>query len=246
MIGVSPTGIKLWESQVALRLSQWIWAGDRLVVSGVGGDIWVVDQAGPIPLESDVGGRLAAVGGNAALSYDEEGVHLLDLEARTVRRLYHLPGGFPGYGDLALIQPHGLDLQAIADPDDATLPGSLILVTHKDATGDSLTALDPGGRVHWRRSFGRSLRESRALYVLSGRAYLVSHVRGPSSSEVAVYEVATESAELLRVFSGGSRGPTTTGTWLAPAGNGHLLIHIEDTGMVCLDVEAAGRAVRDE
>ena len=245
LIGMSTTGSKLWEKEATLWSSQWVLAGDRLVVSGAGGEIWTLDSKGPAALDTEAGGRLVPAGGNAVLTYDEEGIHRVDLETRLIDPLYALPGGFPGYGDLAVLHPDAAHRPNGAAPDDSTLSGGDLLITHTDAGGDSLTALAADGTVRWRRAFERVLREQRSLLSFDGRAYLVSLVQGLSYSEVSLYEIDVENAELVPVLSGGSRNPVAKDTWLEPVDRGRLLIHIGGTGMLLLDTQAAQSIVQD-
>jgi hypothetical protein len=239
LIGLSAAGHKLWEREDTLLTSNWILAGDRLIVSSAGGEIWLLDREGAAAVGTDTGGRLASTGSNTILTYDEQGIHRMYLETGRVEKLYDLPGGLPGYGDVALLQPDALYLPGIAAPGDRLLSGSDILATHRDAAGDSLIALSSNGALLWRRSHGRVLREQRRLYSLEGRAYLVSHVQGLWSGEISLYEIDVKNAELLEVFVGGNRGPEARDTWLAPVGDGRFLIHVGGVGLALLDAQAA-------
>jgi len=50
-------------------------------------------------------------------------------------------------------------------------------------------------------------------------------------------------AELVRVFTGGSRSANATDTWVAPMKGTRLLIQIAGTGILSLDVEQAETAL---
>jgi hypothetical protein len=239
LIALSAAGRKLWEHEAALLTTNWVLASDHLVVSGTRGEIWLLDQEGRAAVGTDTGGRLAAAGSNTILTYDEQGIHRLYLEAGRIEKIYDLPGGFSGYSDLALLQPDALYLPCIAAPGDRPLSGSDVLATHRDAAGDSLVVLASDGALLWRRSYKRVLREQRRLYSMEGRAYLVSYVQGASSSEITVYEIDVEHAELIEVFVGGNRGPAARDTWLAPVGEGRFLIHVGGVGLALLDAQAA-------
>jgi hypothetical protein len=247
LIGISPARSELWEEEADLGSSpHWMLAHDRLIVSGIDGNIWMVNQQGATALSTEAGGRLAPAGRNAVLTYDEKGIHRLDLNTPSIDPLYALPGGLPGYGDLAVLRPDAVHLPDVAAPDDSMLSGSDLLVTHRDAGGDSLTALGIDGTLRWRRSYERTLREQHKLLSFDGRAYLVSQMLGLSFAKISVYEIDVQNAELLRIFTGGSRNPTATDTWFAPLGDVRLLIHIGGTGMLVLDTQAAHTAVQNQ
>jgi outer membrane protein assembly factor BamB len=244
LIGVSPAGHKVWEKQAALWSSHWVLSGSHLLASGAGEEIWAIDQEGPTAPDTKAGGRLALTGEKALLSYDAEGVYRLDLSNGTAQLIYSLPGGFPGYRDIVVLQPDGIKPPDVAPPDDAAPSDGVILLTHKDAAGSSLTALDPNGALRWRRSYEPTLREQQQLLSFDGRIYLISQTYGLSFSQVTLFEIDVAHAELLRVFSGGSRNLTATDTWFEHVGEGRLLLHIGGTGLLALDTRAAGEALR--
>jgi hypothetical protein len=246
LIGLSPTGQRLWERAAGPWSPDGILAGDRLIMAEAGGDVWTVQEDKVTPWDTEAGGRLAAgitgMGTAAAgvLSYDETGIHLLDPQNRSVELWYTLPGGFPGTGDIVVL-PWGSTPGATT-----SMPAGIVLATHKDRTGESLTTLTSDGALRWRRSYPGTLRERRDLLALDGRAFLVSQVQGITASEVAIYEIDVGNAELVRILYGGSRDPATADSWVAPAGKGRLLIHIAGTGLALLDTRAARLAIQPE
>jgi hypothetical protein len=244
LMGLSPGGRRLWERDSALWSPDWVLSGNRLILAEAGGDVWTIEDRQVTPWDTEAGGRLAAgipsagAAGVDLLSYDETGIHRFDPNSRSVELWYPLSGGFPGTGNIAVLPPGSVQDTT------ASTPLGIVLATHRDRTGESLTALTSDGALCWRRSFPGVLREQRDLLTLDGRAYLVSRVQGITSSEVAIYEIDVDNAELVHILSGGSRDPSTADSWVAPAGKGRLLIHVAGTGLVLLDTRAASQATQ--
>jgi hypothetical protein len=247
LIGLSPAGRTLWEGEAALLASHWVLARDHLVLAEARGEIWLLDREGAVALGTEAGGRLALADGKTILTYDEQGLHRLYLETGRMETIYPLLGGFPAHSDLILLQPDALYLPGIAAPGDRLLTGSDILATHRDADGESLIVLASDGTLRWRRSYAsktraKALRTQQELLSLDGRAYLFSRVPGLSCTEITLYEIDVERAELIPLFVGGHRDPAARDTWLAPVGDGRFLIHVGGVGLALLDAQAAAQA----
>jgi hypothetical protein len=246
LIGLSPDGQQLWQRDAALWSPDWVLSGDRLILSETGGDVWTIEERKVTPWDTEAGGHLAAgipgagATGTVILSYDETGIHLFDPETRSVEPWYPLSGGFPGTGDIVVLPPGSMQSPT------ASMPVGIVLATHRDRTGESLAVLSSDGTLRWRRSFPSTLREQRELLTVDGHAYLVTQVRGMTTSEVTIYQIDVGNAELVRIFSAGSRDPSTSDSWAVPAGRGRLLVHVSGTGLVALDTRAAHSAVQLE
>jgi hypothetical protein len=229
MAGISPAGELLWEREAALWSCDWVLSGDQLVVTDGIGEIWTVTEEGAAAWESKAGGHLAVTDpGEHVLSYDEQGIHRLDLEARATELIYALPGTFPAYAEIV------------------ALPGGEVLVVHEDADGASLSLLSAEGALRWRRGLPDDQRGTRQLLGLDGDAYLVSEAYTSASSEVSVYWIDLERAELVRILVGGSRSPRPTDTWAVDAGDGRMLLHIGGTGMAVLDTSVSREAAASQ
>jgi outer membrane protein assembly factor BamB len=246
LIGLSPAGQRLWERDTALWSSDWVLSGNRLILAEAGGDVWTIEETKATPWDTEAGGRLAAgiPGAGAAdvgvLSYDETGIHLFDPETRSVEPWYALSGGFPGTGNIVVLPPGSTQGAT------TSMPEGIVLATHRDRTGESLTALTSDGALRWQRSYPGVLREQRDLLTLDGRAYLVSRAQGITTSRIAIYRIDVDHAELVRVFDGGSRDPSTANTWVAPADTGRLVIYISGTGLAVLNTRAVRPATQPE
>jgi hypothetical protein len=199
--------------------------GDRLVIADGAGRIWTASQGGAGAWDSTAGGRLAVTGEDTVLSYDEQGIHRLDLDAHAAELVYALPGAFPGHTGILV------------------LPGGAMLVVHEDAGGTSLSLLSTSGVLRWRHALPHHLRGQWRLFALDGDAYLLAESHTSAASEVSIYRVDLERVELTRILTSGSRQPSPSSTWALAGGEGHVLIHLGGTGMAYLDARAAFNAV---
>jgi hypothetical protein len=220
MVGLSASGIRLWEREAALWSIDHAWTDDQLILTGANGDIWSIGTRTAAKWDAEVGGTLSQLAAHL-LSYDNQGIHQLDAKKRSAALLYALPRGLPGHVDLAL------------------LPDGSALATHRDMSGGSLIALKPNGTLLWRRSYPVTFREQKELLVSGDRAYIISQVYGLSDSLLYIYEIDVENAELVPLFKSGSRDPSPKNTWFAPLGQDRVLLHINGTGMLALDLHAA-------
>jgi hypothetical protein len=227
MFGVSPGGVKLWAVDTVSRVFDWVATDGRLIVSTAGSDgtIWTIDEAGPRLTEAGIGGHLAATDEHV-WAYDEDGIYWLDLESLAAEMLYPLPLGFLRFGDIV------------------ALPDGGVLVAHTDVFDRRLIALDAEGTLRWQRSVSDIIRGQQRLMVRDGRAYLVSRHDIHSSSEVAVFAIDLNSAELIRIFRGGTRTRLSGGDpWVFAVGDDSILVNLGGGSIVKLDAGVAIEAV---
>jgi outer membrane protein assembly factor BamB len=225
MVGLSASGIRLWERATRLWSVDQAWTDELLVLTGSNGAIWSMGTRTAVEWDLRVGGHLAQSSVNL-LSYDNQGIHRLDLESRSSELIYVLPRGLPGHIDLAL------------------LPDGSALATHRDMSGGSLIALAPDGSLQWRRSYPVTFREQKELLTLGNRAYLLSQVYGVSDSILTIHEIDVENVELVPLFRSGSRDPDPRNSWFSPLEDERVLLHISGTGMLVLDLQAAREAAQ--
>ncbi len=226
LVGISPAGQLLWQQDATGRVFDWTLAEDLLIVSAEGrnGVLWTIGQAGPIAQVAHVGGRPVIVGDQVWV-YAADGIYQLHPETLSAELLYALPYGSLWLGDMV------------------ALPGGGVLVAHTDRFDKRLIALDGDGGVRWQRSFADFIRGQPSLLVLDGSAYLASLDATGSFSEVSIFAVDLNSAELTRIFTGGSRNPLPQDTWAFPSGDHRILINIGGSSMALLDPQAALAAV---
>jgi hypothetical protein len=228
LIGVAETGEVLWQRTANVNALDWVLVGDRLVATmpGERETVWSMDREGAVPWLSVAGGRLA-VSGDRVLAYDSNGICLLDPETRATKLWVRLPGGFPGYADLI------------------SLPDGSVLVTHKTVSGGSLIAFNADGSLRWRRAYSDLVPGRKRLFTTNDRAYLAVETHATSSSQVVLYEIDLDSAELVRLFIGGTRYATPAHTWTVVLGD-LFVVHIGGTGTIALDPQRARETALNE
>jgi murein DD-endopeptidase MepM/ murein hydrolase activator NlpD len=222
MLAFSADGTPQWEEEIAARPVEWAIAGEKLVFSTQGrdGSLWTIDVSGPVHWEAPLSGR-PVVSGEQLWFYDHSGVYRLDAETQRSELVYPLPTSFLGLGDMI------------------ALPDGGLLLAHRDRWDERLIALDAGGRVRWERSYAGLVQGKPSILELDGRVYLMLQRMGNRSSEISIYSIDLEQAELNHIFRGGSRTPDQNLTWAAAAGDGLILIHIGGGSTAALDPLAA-------
>jgi hypothetical protein len=220
MLALSSSGVRLWEQEAALWSTDKAWTGEQLILAGANGAIWSMGARASVEWGVRAGGKLA-LSDDRLLSYDNQGIHRLDVGSRSSEMIYALPRGLPGHVDLVV------------------LPDGTALATHRDMSGSSLIALKPDGTLRWRHSYPITFREQRELLAMGDHAYLITQIYGLSDSTFLIHQVDLEKAELIPLFRSGSRDPNPKNTWFAPLDQERLLIHINGTGLLALDLQAA-------
>lgn len=220
--GLSPEGEVLWEHDSVGRTFDWTQVGDRLVFSTiqVDGALWFADATGLTLSSARVGGRIVQAGDHLWV-YDGQAVYRLDGETLSAEQSYALPQGSAWLGSLA------------------GLPDGGVLLIHRDRYDRRIIALNADGSLRWQRSYAGAIQELPNLVVLDGSVYLVALDDSGSAIGVSVFAVNLETAELTRIFVGGSRNPTPGGTWVVPTRDDLLLISMADSGIVALDAPLA-------
>jgi outer membrane protein assembly factor BamB len=217
----------LWARDNVSQVFDWALVEDRLVISTMeaDGSMWIVDRSGPRAWAAQVSGYLA-VAGDWVWVYDANGIYRLDLETPSAELVYALPTGL------------------LRRADGVALPDGGVLVAHPDAFDKRLIVLNADGTLRWQRSYAEAVHGQQAhLVIIDGRVYLVSQRLTSSSSEVSVFAIDLDSAELTRVFTAGSRDPLPEDTWALPIGDSRILINVGGGHMVALDPLPAFEAV---
>jgi hypothetical protein len=226
MCAISNEGAMLWEADSISRPFDWVAKEDSLVFSTVGSDrsLWTVDDSGLVPWEKRLGGHLVVAGDHIML-HDEDGIFRLDPEKLSAELLYALPSSWPGSGDMI------------------ALPDGGVLVAHRDGYDRRLIALDAGGALRWERSYSDLVQGDVSFLMVGGRVYLVSQHNENSVSEVSIFAIDMERAELRHLFTGGTRSSNPNDTGVFAAGDDLILINIGGGNLVALNTQLANEAV---
>ncbi len=231
IIGLSAAGELLWERDPFAKAFDWLLYEDRLIFStiGEGGSLWTADERGLVALPTPGGGYLVRVEDQIWV-YGEQGVYCLDPEALSAHLLYALPEGRLEQGSMV------------------ALTGGGVLLTHADAYGRRLIALNADGSLGWQRSHARSAYGcEHRLVVLDGRPYLVSYQRAAALNDISVSLVDVNRVRLIQIFETTGRNPRPDDTWVSVASHGRLLLSVGSGlgggSIVALDVQSAFETV---
>ena len=226
LIAVSAGGRQLWELESITRPYDWAQTDDGLVFATMGRErsLWIIDGSELESWGESLSGNLASNGESAYL-YAENGVNKLDTQNRSVELIYELPHGTLSMGDITV------------------LPGGDVLVAHADSYDRRLIYLEPDGSVRWERSYKDRVDGAVDLISLGDRTFVVSNDTEGSLSTISIYEIDLESAELTRIFSGGTRSLAQHVTKTFASGDDLILIDIGGGSLAALDPELAAELV---
>jgi hypothetical protein len=186
--------------------------------------LWIIDGSELESWGESLSGNLASNGESAYL-YAENGINKLDTQNRSVELIYELPHGTLSMGDITV------------------LPGGDVLVAHADRYDRRLIYLEPDGTVRWERSYKDRVDGAVDLISLGDRIFVVSNDTAGSLSTTSIYEIDLESADLTRIFSGGTRSLAHHVTKTFASGDDLILIDIGGGSLAALDPELAAELV---
>ena len=215
VLGLAPDGEQLWRYDITLQVFDWLVWDDKLIVSTTNGDgaVYALDSSGMVTWTAQIGGHLALTD-DLVWIYGVDGVYRLDPDTQSAERMYTLPPATLSAGDI------------VALPDG-------ILLAHTDRFDRRLIALDLNGSVHWERSIADSvLGRQQGLLVLSGQPFLLSKYYEGLERGLVIYAVDVETAELTRVFIGGTRERISQSTWWREVGDDRILVNL-GKGAMC-------------
>ena len=160
--------------------------------------------------------------------YDDEGLYRLEPEADSARLIYALPRSFLGLGSIINLADGGA------------------LLAHADRFDRRLIRLDAGGVVLWQRSYTGVVPGQVRLLAQDGRVYLLSQDHLLPTNELSVLAVDIDTAELTRLFTGGTRSAQPEDTWAFAVADDRLIINIGGGSMAGLDSHQALATHRDQ
>ena len=219
----SPEGKTLWEEESSNYLNSWVLADDALLFTTYDKEtpLASADDEGLYIWEENLPGR-PLVTGDQAWIYSEEGLYLLDIEARAAQLIYALPSGLMRRSAALSLSNGGL------------------LLLHTDSLDRRLLAFDLDGELLW--EFSVPLNGNPQLFELDADIYLVTQ---PSFSgrgayrTMQVFRLDLEKEQLSRIFVSGSRTFNPRTTWAEDLDGQKLLIQIAGVGTILFDPEVA-------
>ena len=153
------------------------------------------------------------VAGDVPYLHAQDGLYRLSPELQSAELLYALPWGFPQSGDVV------------------ELPGGGLLVAHADPADTRLIAIEADGSLRWEQSVAGLAPRTVELMTVGGQAYAVMRLDRGNSTGIDIFHVQETDGRLTRVFSGGSRFPSSDSMSLSVAGDS-VLISIADVGLL--------------
>jgi murein DD-endopeptidase MepM/ murein hydrolase activator NlpD len=221
LIGIGLEGTVLWRGNSMGQLFAWATAGEKLMISMSGNEttLWEADETGLEAWPLTWSGYPIYQNGRLWF-YTRDGVYELDMATRTAGLLYGLPASSLQFGE-------GL---ALADGG--------VLLAQADGFDRRLLLFAADGSLRWERSYSGLVEGRPRLLLLDGVVYLVAQDMSGSAMEVRVYRVDVETAELVHLFTGGTRTGVAADVWALAVG-GRLVINIGGGHMVGFEPGAA-------
>lgn len=223
LFAITTEGTVAWSHDSVGLVSRWVEAGSHLFLASTGGDspLWQVDEHGVQAWGVPESGYMVAAAGDQLWWVGQNGLYRLEPTSRTSTLQLALPRGLMSLGD------------AVALPD-----GGLLLA-HADAADRRLIALNADGTVRWERSYFGQLNGPVQLRVQGDGVYLLAQNNGDNTSQISLYAIDLAQAELTHLFTGGTRSPLITDTWMWALDDA-LLLNIGGGNMLAFDARQIG------
>ena len=225
MEAISESGEPLWSEELVSGITDWAQTGEALLFL-IRNEIWLADEQGATQIIGSINGQ-SVIASEQPYVYAEDGIYSIDTDSRSMNQLFDLPSGFPRSGGLSEI------------------PGGGILVAHTDLDDKRLIAIDADGVLCWERSIASLGARNVELLTLNDEIYMMAQYDIGRSTGIDLFHVNTESGDLIRIFSGGTRSTGPNPAEIAPIGDS-LLIRIAGVGLAAVDPLAALAAVQGE
>jgi murein DD-endopeptidase MepM/ murein hydrolase activator NlpD len=208
LFGLSPAGQIEWHQPTAGRIIDWAAAAEGLFVATRGGDsdLWWLTSQTAQPWPTTGNGYLGQMG-EQIWFYTGTDLYRLDEAAETAVGLHPLPPHTPA----------ATGLVPLADGGGLLLTGSTL--------DRRLLTFNQDGSLRWQRSLANLVNGRLQLTHMDGQPYLLAEDNRGSTSQIMVYHIDPNQAELTLIFSGGTRSAKPHDTWLL-AGADHLLLNI--------------------
>ncbi|MBN1890071.1 MAG: peptidoglycan DD-metalloendopeptidase family protein [Thermoflexales bacterium] len=220
LFGVSPEGQLIWKLGALPTSLDWSLAGEQLILTSPiqKAPVWVIDRSQPVTWTMQISGR-PLVAGEQILIHGREGVYRLEADTRSPELVHLLPPAMLEPGDMIALSDGGL------------------LVAHVDQTDRRLIALNADGSLRWQRSYAHVMRGNPRLLASGQRVYVLLQEDGLYQDRVELFELDMDTAELRRIFTGGTRSGLASDGWVLALDNGRLLIDVAGSSLVALDTK---------
>ena len=211
MIALDSTGEQLWQHELTQRPFEWLITPEAIYFSivGNGQGVWRIQNANPPHIISSVGGHLTQSGEHIWI-YSGSGLYWVNpnIEHSETELLFELPGKSLQWGDMT------------------PLPAGGVLLAHPDSTISRLITVSPRGEIQQQAAYPEAAEGKQRLITLGEHIYLVSEQSVQNSTNIVIFKLDLPASKLQRVFSGGTRTPISTDTWLSAFEDSLLLLNI--------------------
>lgn len=222
---ISESGEPMWSEELVTGITDWAPADEALVLLARN-EVWLAEDQGVTQLIGSINGQ-RVIASEQPYMYAEDGVYQIDLESGLVEPFFGLPSGYPRSGSLS------------------EMPGGGVLVAHTDLDDKRLIAIDEDGSLRWERSIASLGARAVELLTLKEEIYLMSQYDVGLSTGIDLFHIGSESGDLTRIFSGGTRSTSPNPAEITAIGDS-ILIRITGVGLAALDPQAALKAVIGE
>ena len=218
LIGISASGRRLWQIDLAAAPLAWTLSGDRLVFTAQADQpaVYSLDRSGRLDSLAPIDGR-PLIAGDWIFIYRPTGVYRLEPETGSARLIYPLDSAGFGAGDIA------------------ALPGGRLLVSHRGRTDQRLILIDADGALRWDRSVADLGASPPRLLVMGERAYALTE-------NGTVLSIDPVTGDARRVFDGGGPPYLAGDVWAFATADGRLLFDYRSGAIIALDPQTAFEA----
>ncbi len=225
LTAISAQGDVLWREDSEQGVVDGVHSDGALILL-TGDRLWIIDNPQATSWPLSIRGR-KLVAGDELFVYADDGLYRLDAESRGEELFLALPAGFPRAGDLV------------------SLPDGGLLMAHLDLDDKRLIAVEADGALRWERSIASLQARTVDLLVVADQAYLLTNYDVGRANGIDIFHVDETDGRLTRVFSGGSRASSGSGTTILLTGES-ALIAIDGVGLFAWEPAAALGAILGE
>ncbi|MFQ5943243.1 MAG: peptidoglycan DD-metalloendopeptidase family protein, partial [Anaerolineales bacterium] len=222
---ISHSGEELWHEDAVTGIADWAQTDDSLILLDRSG-IWLANEGSATRWTDSISGH-RVVASDHPFVYAADGVYGLDAESRSLDLFGSLPSGFPRSGNLI------------------ELPGGGVVVAHTDLDDKRLIAIDADGSLRWERSIAGLGSRAIELLVLDDQVYMLIQFDIGRSTGIDLFHVNSQSGDLARIFSGGTRSSVSDPLAFTTEGES-IIISIPGVGLAVLEPQSALETVHGE
>jgi murein DD-endopeptidase MepM/ murein hydrolase activator NlpD len=220
LFGVSADGQLRWKLDSLPTSLDWSLAGEQLILTGrsQASPLWIIDHSQPVTWTAQISGQ-PVVAGEQIWIHGREGVYRMRADTRVPELVHVLPPSSFEPGDMIAV------------------PGGGLLVAHVEQADRRLIVLNADGSLRWHRSYAHIMPGKPRLLAAGQGIYVLLQENKLYQDRAELFELDMDTAELRRIFSGGTRSALAGDGWVLALDNGRLLINVANSSLVALDTK---------